>query len=169
MADVPNDDSLNAEAQPAGCFQLDVPLDTRALTRVAALENLPTALEANGVLLKEKAMATTVVRVVEKEIQYSQIVLLDPTGTQKHTWAISANVLFAKAPEGARLAIKKKMSESIFQPGNLYSDWLDSGRLDLTFTLNGKEIRRRLGKPRRRRPRPGVHMGCISGPSYSQH
>ena len=67
-------DPLNDEGeQLVDVFEVDYPLDSRALWRVSALSNLPVLLEEKGVSPTGKAVLVTTVRVDDKAVKYSQL------------------------------------------------------------------------------------------------
>ena len=134
-------------------FRMECVLDVAAVTRVTAFSDLTHDVVAEKPMegeveqdkrkLEKFTVLTNLVAVVEGEVKYVQIVILDPDkkGRKTQTMKFPVKDLFFHAPDTAAYSLTENFSEFTFQPGKTYSDWMEASRLDLTYFSEWKTSR----------------------------
>ena len=93
-----------------------------AQIRVPELSGVLPALKAVNCQPVSRTLITNVVKAARGEVEYAQIMILDPAVPPRIT--CSLNNLFPKAVEGAKLTLTKRFSEFTFKPNHTVSEWL---------------------------------------------
>ena len=134
MGDESSKDHFSQAAEPVDdLFKIEVPMVPAKLIRVEELSNVLPALKEANCQPGSRTLITSVVKAARGEVEYAQVMILDPAVPPRIT--CSVDNLFPNAPVEAKLTLTKRFSEFIFKPNQTVSEWLDAGRLDLQVKL----------------------------------
>ena len=110
-------------------FDITVAMDPSGLIRVKSLKDVLLALVGVNCKPGKNPLVLNIVRTAMNKAEYCKILIMDPEVIA--TITCSAQRIFLGAPDSAKISLSQKYAEFNFEPGCMYSEWLETTKLDL--------------------------------------